>query len=278
MLFFLLLLAAGARAQAISGVIMKAGSQEPVPFVNIGVPGKAVGTVADEQGRYRLSGAAPADTVRISSIGYQPRRLTVQALLTQPNVQLTENAVALREVKGKAKGYFQRTTRLGFDKAESSTNTNLNPSNLGSELGTVVRLRHRPTKVLNVNFNINDNKAADLLFRVNLYRLRPDGTPSNDKLLVCDVVVRPRTGTNTVAVDLTADKFILDEDFFLALEWIGGGDVKRVNELLFSGGIGYANNDLYERKASQDNWEKVSVGALMAGMQLKLAFWATVQD
>lgn len=278
-LFILLLtLAATARAQTISGIIMKAGSQEPVPFVNIGVPGKTVGTVADEQGRYRLSGAAPTDTVRISSIGFRPRRLTVQALLTQPNMQLTKDAVALREVKVKAKGYFRRTTRLGFDKVESGTTANLAPGDLGGELGTVIRLRHRPSKVLNVNFNITDNKAADLLFRVNLYQLRPDGTPSNDKLLARDVVVKPRTGANTVAVDLTADKLILDEDFFLALEWIGGGDARRVNDLLFSGGIGYANNDLYERKASQATWEKVSVGALMAGMQVKLAFWATVQD
>lgn len=278
-LFILLLtVAAGAVAQSISGVIMKAGSQEPVPFVNIGVPGKAVGTVADEQGRYRLSGAASTDTVRISSIGFRPRRLTGQALLAQPNVQLTEDAVALREVKVKAKGYFRRTRTLGVANESSGTIT-LSATDLGAEIGTVISLKHKPTKVLNANFNVAYNRAGSLKFRVNLYRLLPNGKPSTEKLIQRDIIVTSSVAKGPVTVDLTADQLILDDDFFLALEWIGGADAAKVtNALAFSASIGYTNNELYIRTTSQGTWKRQSAGAYLAGLQPRASFYVTVQD
>lgn len=278
-LFILLLtVAAGAAAQSISGVITKAGSQEPVPFVNIGVPGKAVGTVADELGRYRLSGAASTDTVRISSIGFRPRRLTGQALLAQPNVQLTEDAVALREVKVKAKGYFRRTRTLGVANESSGTIT-LSATDLGAEIGTVISLKHKPTKVLNANFNVAYNRAGALKFRVNLYRLLPNGKPSTEKLVQRDIIVTSSVAKGPITVDLTADQLILDDDFFLALEWIGGADAAKVtNALAFSASIGYTNNDLYIRTTSQGTWERQSAGAYLAGMQPRASFYVTVQD
>jgi hypothetical protein len=279
-LFILLLTAAaGAAAQSISGVITKAGSQEPLPFVNIGVPGKAVGTVADEQGRYRLSGAAPTDTVRISSIGFRPRRLTVQALLTQPNVQLTEDAVALREVKVKAKGYFRRTRTLGISTNSENSTITLSATDLGAEIGTVISLKHKPTKVLNANFNVAYNQAGSLKFRVNLYRLLPNGKPSTEKLVQRDIIVTSSVAKGPITVDLTADQLILDDDFFLALEWIGGADAAKVtNALAFSASIGYTNNDLYIRTTSQGTWERQSAGAYLAGMQPRASFYVTVQD
>ncbi|MBC6697393.1 carboxypeptidase-like regulatory domain-containing protein [Hymenobacter sp. BT190] len=275
----LLALATGVHAQAISGIITKAGSQEPVPFVNIGVPGKAVGTVADEQGRYRLSGATPTDTVRISSIGFRPRRLTVQALLSQPNVQLTEDAVALREVKVKAKGYFRRARTLGITSNSENSTLTLSAKDLGAEIGTVISLKHKPTKVLTANFNVAYNRAGSLKFRVNLYRLLPNGKPSTEKLVQRDIIVTSSVAKGPITVDLTADQLILDDDFFLALEWIGGADAAKVtNQLAFSASIGYANNDLYVRETSQGIWERQSAGAYLAGMQPRISFYVTAQD
>lgn len=275
----LMLLAAGARAQVISGIITKAGSQEPVPFVNIGVPGKAVGTVADEQGRYRLSGAAPTDTVRVSSIGFRPRRLTVQALLAQPNVLLTEDAVALREVKVKAKGYFRRTRTLGVSTNSENSTLTLSAKDLGAEIGTVISLKHKPTKVLTANFNVAYNRAGSLKFRVNLYRLLPNGQPSTEKLVQRDIIVTSSVAKGPITVDLTADQLILDDDFFLALEWIGGADAAKVtNQLAFSASIGYTNNDLYVRETSQGTWERQSAGAYLAGMQPRISFYVTARD
>ncbi|MFD2785773.1 carboxypeptidase-like regulatory domain-containing protein [Hymenobacter rubripertinctus] len=278
-LFMLLtVLGATARAQVISGVITKAGTQEPVPFVNIGVPGKAVGTVSDERGYYRLHGVAPTDTVRVSSMGFRPRRLTGQVLQAQPNVLLTEDAVALRGVTVKAKGLFRRTRTLGVANESNGTITLL-ASDLGAEIGTVISLKHKPTKVLNANFNVAYNRAGALTYRVNLYRLLPNGRPSSQKLVQRDIIVTSSVTKGPITVDLTSDQLVLEEDFFLALEWIGGADAPVVsNQLAFFAGAGYTNNELYIRKTSQGTWERQSVGGYLAGMQPRASFFVTVQD
>ena len=48
--------------------------------------------------------------------------------------------------------------------------------------------------------------------------------------------------------------------------------------LAFSSALGYGNGTMYFRKTSEDAWEKVSVGAMLAGMQPKLGFYVTALD
>ncbi|UOQ72986.1 carboxypeptidase-like regulatory domain-containing protein [Hymenobacter cellulosilyticus] len=269
------------RAQAITGTIRDANTHEPVPYVNIGVLHKGVGTVADEQGTYRLNlaEAQPTDTVRISSLGFRPRLLRVQELRQQPAVELSPEAVVLREVKVKAKGMYKRTRTLGFRNPDASGTLNMSSNDLGTEIGSVINLSRKPTRVINANFNVAYNHSGPLTFRVNIYRLLPNGRPSQEKLLRRDVIVTSGIEKGTITVDLTPDQLILDEDFMLALEWIKGpANAKVQSQLAFVAGLGYANNDFYLRETSQASWERTSVGAYLAGMQPKISFYVTAQD
>jgi hypothetical protein len=54
-LFFLLFAASAALAQSVKGRISDARTGQALPFVNIGVLGKSIGTVADEEGKFRLA-------------------------------------------------------------------------------------------------------------------------------------------------------------------------------------------------------------------------------
>ncbi|QIX61267.1 carboxypeptidase-like regulatory domain-containing protein [Hymenobacter sp. BT18] len=275
-----LIAAVTAQAQVVSGTVTEAASQQGVPFANIGILGKGIGTVADDTGAFQLkySEANLNDTVRVSSIGYRAQRLLLRDLLARPTVRLAEEAVTLREVKVKAKGLYKRTRTLG-NTGNASGTINLSASDLGAEIGTVIRLKHTPTKVLTANFNVAYNRAGSLTYRVNLYRLLSNGQPSNVKLVQRDIIVTSGVTEGPITVDLTADQLVLEEDFFLALEWIGGADVKKVsNQLAFTASVGYTNNDLYIRKTSQGVWERQSVGAYLAGMQPRASFYVMVQD
>jgi hypothetical protein len=192
---------------------------------------------------------------------------------------MTPAPVTLPEVQVSGKNLFQRTRTLGFSSASGSTTLTLKSRDLGAQLGTVIHLKRKPTKVLDANFNVTYNAAGKLTFRVNLYRLDARGQPTDVKLLNRDVVVTTEAAKGPITVDLRADKLVLDEDFFLAIEWIGGGNAAEINKgLTFSAGLGYADNDIYTREVSQDAWERASVGALLVGMQPKLSFFVTVQD
>ncbi|RZL13326.1 MAG: carboxypeptidase-like regulatory domain-containing protein [Hymenobacter sp.] len=281
LLTFFWLLAVSAAAQPITGRVTDARTGQPLPFVNIGVVGKALGTVSNEQGQYGLAFQKNLanDTVRVSYLGYQPRLLTLRQLRAQPAVALSPAAVALAEVRvqGKSRGWRART--LGYNGASESTTLHLDAKSLGAETGTVIYLKHKPTKVLQANFNVARNQVGTVSLRINLYRLDAKGRPTNEKLLRREVIVRTAVAQGPLTVDLTPDNLLLTEDFFLSLEWVGGADADALHQgLAFSAGIGYADNDIYYRTTSQANWERLSAGAVLAGMQPKLSFYVTAED
>ncbi|NVO32641.1 carboxypeptidase-like regulatory domain-containing protein, partial [Hymenobacter lapidiphilus] len=261
-----------------------AGTGRPVPYVNIGIPGQSMGTVADERGRYQLSYAAAnlTDTVRLSSIGYEPQRILLQELVAGPNVALVPAAVQLADVRVQAPSLFKRTLTLGCTTESKVVMFGLQAKDRGAEMGTVISLRRQPTKVQKATFNLLYKDSASLTFRVNLYRLLPNGQPSAEKLNHRDILVtsasRPNN-TGPLVVDLMADALVLEEDFFLAIEWVAGGDTKQVNQgLAFSAALGYFGDPIYARKVSQGAWKKVSLGARLAGMQPKVSFYVTALD
>jgi len=280
--FFLsLLTTTAALAQAISGRVTDAKTGQALPFVNIGVVGKALGTVSNEQGQYGLAfqESLANDTVRVSYLGYQPLLLTLRQLRAQPAVMLSATAVALAEVRVQASRRAWRDRTLGFTGNSENSTLSLEPKDLGAETGTVIYLKRRPTKVLRANFNVAYNQVGNVTLRVNLYRLDAKGRPTNEKLLRREVLLHTTATHGPISVDLAPDNLLLNEDFFLSLEWVGGADAAALHKgLAFSAGIGYADNDIYFRSTSQASWERISAGAVLAGMQPKLSFYVTAQD
>jgi hypothetical protein len=299
-----------AAAQVISGAITDAATHAALPYVNVGVVGKDLGTVSTEGGTYQLAfrEALANDTVRISSIGYQTRLLTLRALRAQPNIALAPGSVALQEVRVQGRSVFRRALTLGNTTNSLTSNLNLNTKDLGSEIGTVISIKRRPTRVLTANFNVSYNKVGPLTFRVNFYRLDAKGRPTETKLLAHDVFVTSDIKTGTITVDLTNERLLVEEDFFLALEWIKNQDAAggagqpahptkfqasisksksadgapvappQPQDLAFSLSVGYVNNDLYLRSTSQAAWERASLGAVLMGMQPRISFFVTAQD
>ncbi|MBD2722862.1 carboxypeptidase-like regulatory domain-containing protein [Hymenobacter armeniacus] len=305
LLFALWLPAATAAAQPISGTITNAATRAGLPYVNIGVVGKNLGTVSTEQGTYQLAflEALANDTVRVSSVGYQTQLLTLRALRAHPNVALAPESVSLQEVQVQGKSLFRRNVTLGNTGNSEASTLNLRTKDLGSEMGTVISLKHKPTRLLTANFNLAYNKIGPLALRVNLYRLDAKGRPTETKLPNRDLIVHSDLTKGTISVDLTADRLVVDEDFFLAVEWITNNPTAEAptaptgpttlttkvhrteaealaaqEGLAFSIGVGYANNDLYLRSTSQGTWERASIGALLLGMQPRISFFVTAQD
>ena len=277
----LLLLIASAAAQPISGRVTDSRTHAALPYANIGVVGKALGTVADEQGAYTLAfqQSLAAETVRISSLGYAPRSLTLAELAAQPNVALAPEAVPLAEVRVQGKAGFRRTHTLGnTGNSEMATNTLTNTS-LGGQVGTVIKLSRRPTRLVNAVFNIARSSPGQVTFRVNIYRLGPDGLPTETKLLSRDVIVTSPIVRGPITVDLSANQLVLNEDFFLAIELLKWKNASPTGaEFAFSASLGYFHNEIYSRFVSQAAWKRASIGALMAGMQPRLSFYVTVND
>ena len=218
-------------------------------------------------------------TVRISGLGYALRNLTLVELAARPNVALTPEAVPLAEVQVQGKALFRRTHTLGnTGNSEMATNT-LTNTNLGGQVGTVINLNRKPTRIVNAVFNIARSSPGQVTFRINLYRLGLDGLPTEKKLLAREVIVTSSIVRGPVTVDLSADHLVLNEDFFLAIELLKWDNpAPHGTEFAFSASVGYFHNEIYYRYTSQASWKKASIGALLAGMQPRLSFYVTVND
>ena len=271
-------------AQTIVGTVTTGSGPQVVPFVNIGLPARGLGTVADEQGHYRLgyNAAFAADTVRVSSIGFEPRLLTFAALLAAPDIRLIPAPVALAGVSVQASSAKLRIHELGLAKPSSQVRLHMNSNQLGTELGTLIHLHRQPTLLQSLHITVVQNQAGPMTFRLNLYRLDSHGQPTTEKLVQHDVLLTAMPQAGVLTADLTADHLLLSEDFLLAVEWVkGSGDATTdiQKRLAFGGGLAFKST-LYTRRTSQANWEIMTYTSNipLMGMKPQVSFYATVRD
>jgi hypothetical protein len=271
-------------AQTVIGTIVNTATQQPIPFVNVGLPKRGLGTVSDEQGHYQLAynPAYAADTVRISSVGFQAKLLPFAALLAGPGIGLVPAEVQLAEVSVTAAGTYRQQHTVGLAKPSPSFDFHMISNELGTEIGTLIHLERRPALLQTVHVAVVKNEAGALTFRLNLYRLGPNGQPTTEKLLPHDVLVTATPQAGILSADLSAEHLVLNEDFVLALEWVKSPtptapDVtKRIS---FGGAMKYGGQ-LYFRNASQAAWVKptFSSNVPMLGKRPTVALYATVKD
>ncbi|MBN2744645.1 MAG: carboxypeptidase-like regulatory domain-containing protein [Marinilabiliaceae bacterium] len=83
------------------GTVTDADSGEPLPYVNISIPGEPVGTTTNAEGQYefRLPAHYRGRPLTFSSIGYAPAHLAVPVADTLADLRLSTTDIRLPEVK-----------------------------------------------------------------------------------------------------------------------------------------------------------------------------------
>jgi len=187
-------------------------NRAPLPYASVGVIGQPVGTVADEQGRFRLSVPAQydADSLRISLVGYRPYTVTVRdfrrrACQTEtlcPVVLTAAAQTTLREVVVRPKGKAARKV-LGNSGNSTSTSVGLEGNSLGNQIGQLIRIKY-PSMLEQVSFHINQCTYDSVFYRVNVYRMGPDGLPDEQRSVL------PKAVYVRLAKAQTADRIQVD--------------------------------------------------------------------
>ena len=250
------------------GQVIDAATDEPLPYVNIGLVNQNIGTVTDEAGYFELEvpGNGYADaTLRFSMIGFEPQDFRLhdyrdQKILTVP---LKEKATALEEVVLTTKRNKYQTKILGNKTTSQLIYAAFTTNKLGNEMGFLVRGRKNPMILKKFNVSLVENDYGPIRFRLNFYDLK-DGLP-NETLLNENIIVETDIQSGIVSKDLTPYEIVIDQDFFVAIEWIedlGPG------KLFFSGG--FFGSPLIAREVSQGTWSKV--GSASVGMNVEVRY------
>ncbi|PVY39506.1 carboxypeptidase-like regulatory domain-containing protein [Pontibacter virosus] len=247
----------------ISGTVISAKKQEAIPYVNIGIKKKNTGTATRPDGSFQidLKEENRQDTLTFSAIGYNELSLPVSSILSgsTTSFELSEKTTVLREVVISSKApkirKFGTTSRNPFLYGSAET---IHSEDI-SELGKYINLNNKTSELLSATVYLRSIKRDSATFRINLYK-NAAGMPG-ERLVEKSIIRRLSLTQGWVTVPLEQYGLVVDEDFFLGIEYLP--DYSNHEKYIFAYGAALGGS-FYSRKASLADWEKAVGGRLAA--------------
>ncbi len=213
--------------QKISGVIFDKTTNKPISFASIGIIGKQVGTLSDENGVFELILAENEknDTLKTYAIGYKPQVFYARDLIKEVNkkidlealpTQLEEIVVRSKKIKYKTLGTtkYSKNNCSGFVK-----NTN---NWKGSESALKINNKEgRGVLMESFSFYIIQNKYADsLTFRLMFYEAADTKWqyPSTRPFMKKPIVFKVGLKQGEFVLNIKDYGVYTSKDFYVSLE------------------------------------------------------------
>jgi len=244
--------------------VVDAQRKQPIPCASVGIVGRPLGTVADAQGGFLLArvGAAATDSVVVSCVGYQSRRLLVADLGKLPELALTPQAAALQEVQVKAGTWKRRNIGRegsgGFTFYNFHLQADKEPANkLGREVGAILGVKPN-SFVEEAYVYLRQSSFRHLRFRLNVRTLDSQDHPAAS-LLTQDVQFTVADSTASWQhLDLKPYNINVGPQNRIAvtLEWLDGTPTKQQDwySVTIPAALS-ATHRMVFRDKSQDQWK-----------------------
>jgi hypothetical protein len=241
--------------QKYSGLILNKKTLLPIEYVNIGIAGKGIGTVSNNNGKYVLilDAEFENDTLLVSCIGYYPFSIKVSEFkkLKTQTIYLDEKIFSLKEVVIHPKIYKERI--LGITSKSKSFTAGFKENKLGYEFGILIKVK-KSTIIEKVNINIALCTYDTILYRLNIYKVV--GRMNFENILQKPIYIKLSKDqiNEKVIIDLESYNLEVNGDFLITIEHIkdlGPG------ELMFCGSL---LDKTYYRLTSQGNWYTIPMG------------------
>jgi len=204
---------ASAQIQNHTGKVINETSRLSVPYVSIGIKNKAIGTVSDSLGHYKLSyreaEVSNADSIVFSSVGYETVRMSFDDFLKADKIIALKEipqmlkTVGINAKSGKIKSYGRWSANLIFFPAMYKTIPKYSDEK-GREQALILKV-DRDIYLRKLNLRINRRHFAALKLRLNIYDVK-DGFPDRSLLnrdLIFDIAGSSAVGMPAVeSIDL----------------------------------------------------------------------------
>ncbi|MBE9583131.1 carboxypeptidase-like regulatory domain-containing protein [Mucilaginibacter sp. JRF] len=240
--------------QVVEGTVTDAQNGQPLPYVNVGIMGKATGTVTNDKGQYKIDlKGSTNDTVKVSMIGYKPQLMLSAVFVSGGKVvRLEPDNIKLKEVTVKPKKW--KKAILGNTTKSKSSNSGFSSSRLGHELGRIIKIKRSPTYLKRFNASISSGPVDSVKLRLNFYSIK-NGLP--DQILQHqNIFVTVHRDDEQISINLEPYNIYVEDDFLVSLEWIQSAR----GGIMFSSS--FLSGPFIWRETSQAHWERVGVGGL----------------
>jgi hypothetical protein len=241
-------------------------SEHALPYVNIGIKGKNIGTVSNEDGAFSLNLKAENahDTLTFSCIGFEEISLPVQKII-QENTSvfyLKEKFMELKEVvitskKAKIKKIGTKSANpLLWGSATSKDGKDI------IEMGKLISIQEI-SEIQALSIYLKGINTNTVTFRINFYDVK-DEMPSA-RMVEQQILCKKDLSKGWLEIDLTAYNLIFDKDLFVGIEFLPEKDSKGYS---FSYG-GQMGGSVWVREASLGSWKKTSGATISMYLTVK---------
>ncbi len=250
----------------INGVVKQSDSAT-LPYVNIGIKLKNIGTITNENGRFEF--VIPQqyfnDTLTFSYVGFEELNIPVQSIFTSSvhvfvlhpkATQLTEVIVSGKQLKQKTIGTRSHNPLLSGT-AESKDKTDI------IEFAKFIDVHDKVSRIQNANLYLLGVNIDTATFRVNFYAAN-NGLPG-DRIIDKNILERMSVKKGWLTIDLTDEDIVIDKDFFIGFEFM---PEKKLTKYSLSYGA-QVSGSCITRKSSLGTWEKGKGASLSAYVTLR---------
>ncbi|MGD0755481.1 MAG: carboxypeptidase-like regulatory domain-containing protein [Bacteroidales bacterium] len=271
--FLLLFIPAVAFGQTYKGKVLSGETKSGIGFVNIGIIGKNVGTVADKLGYFSivLDDIYNNDSVRFSMIGYESKSYLVRYFRENSikTVYLNPKSYYLTEVKI----FYHRTKEimLGTPVTSDALKSGFEDNTLGSELGIMVDTKGQ-VKLEDINLNVSTCTYDSVTYRLNIYKTVDNVEYKNILTEPIYISFTKDEIRNVITYDLRKYSILIEGDVLITLELYKDlGEGRLLFYTQFFTGL------TWHKKTSEGRWTKAPgvIGMYLHGQLIKRAPFRT---
>lgn len=262
-ILYLLFLDTSVLGQNVTGQVIDTNTKEPIPYVNIGIIGKNIGTVSDAYGNFKLSvtDALASDSLRFSMVSYEAKTFAitdVRRFGIPKSIALNERHIELREVI--VSGEMASQITLGLARKHcypiplykgASSNLAFPQAGYRHEIGT--RFPNNELIYLDsIQINLAASNVDTLPLRLNIYEIKNE-TINNILAEPIYISLTKKEAESYPIIDLTKYQIEVKSDFLVTIEnykHLPGGSIKILANFKAKG----RKYPTYYRSSSQSNW------------------------
>jgi hypothetical protein len=246
-------------AQTYSGFVRDKETHLPIPYANIGIIDRNIGTVSEEDGSFevQLDTKYDTDSLRFSSIGYESQTYRVQDFRNhfssnKITINLSVKATLLHEVL--VTSGLKKLLVLGNPPKSKFTKTGFFYNRKGHEMGSLFeRASSSPLYIDSVQLNFATCNYDSIFLRLNVYNI--DGERI-ENILPKNVFVNltKKEALANPIIDLSSYDLLVGEKYLVSIEM-----VKDLGELglKFYAVLKVDKFPALYRGTSQDKWQRV---------------------
>lgn len=201
------------------GRVVDAQNNKPIPYVNIGLPDRGLGTLSDQGGvfEFEIKQSLESSLLHFSSVGYRSIQVPIDQL--DSIIYLNASSKILDEVLVTDKKRM-RVERLGYMGGKDGI-IPLEVNQGGAVAALKLEAENVPFLLGKVQFRILYNSKDTLKFRLRLFGYDSINDQPGEELMMQNIILEDQKKFGWVRVDLSDYNIEISEPVvFVGLEWL----------------------------------------------------------